>query len=663
MILDKMRGFLVESLGISEGVINPETSVFQLGIDSVMMITVVNEINQMFHVSLSLSDITFKYNTIGLICDYISMSQNHVADKKTDINVLERKEEKEEIKALEQESVLDKLIENTNTNYNDICNVLIQQKDTMETIFLKQLEVLKYISNGCYAEEDGVGKKANESEKRVKEKYSVKENTIQTIESPAANNINLKKKEILSESQQRMLNQLILSLTTKTAKSKKLAEEYRKYLADLDEIAGFSLLLKELHYQISVESSNGSKMLDVDGNEYVDIAMGFGSLILGYSPKLVTDAVKDEIDRGLQLAPRHRLVGEVAKLVCELTGFDRANFTVTGTEAVMTAMKLARTYTRKSKIGIFTGGYHGHNDATLITKMTKEGTIKPIAPGISRATMNDMVLFDYNDMNTIKKIEEMKDELAAVIIEPVQSRRPEVQPIEFLKAIRKVTENNGILMIFDEVITGFRCNTGGAKRLFGIEPDLATYGKAACNGMPIGIVAGKEKVMDVADGGQWHYGDASYPMVEQTFYAGTFFKHPYTMAAAYAILNFYKENNNALQEELAKKTTYLVSKLDDIFKKYQVPIEVDNFTSLFKFKAIDQGSFMDIFYYKLLDYGIFTWEGRTCFLSAAHTDEDIEKIIEAVEKVVIDMTEAGFYKEAKIGDSFVKNIPDELYYE
>lgn len=420
-------------------------------------------------------------------------------------------------------------------------------------------------------------------------------------------------------------------------------------------------MLKEIHYQISVESSQGCEMIDVDGNHYVDIAMGFGSLILGYSPKIVMDAMRNELDRGMQLAPRHRLVGEVAKLVCDLTGFERACFTVTGTEAVMTAMKFARAYKRKGKIGIFTGCYHGHNDATLVTRIKKDGEGHPIAAGISEATLKDMVLFDYNDMSSIQKIKDMKDELAAVLIEPVQSRRPEIQPVKFLRELRKVTEENNILLIFDEVITGFRCNTGGAKRLFGIEPDLATYGKAACNGMPIGIVAGKAEIMDVADGGQWEYGDNSYPMKEQTFYAGTFFKHPLTMAAAHAILSYYKENNNALQEELTAKTTNLVKELNAIFRKYNAPIEVNNFSSLFKFKELNDDAYIDIFYYKLLDYGVFTWEGRTCFLSEAHTDQDIRKIIDAVENSVRDMANSGFYFQDE--NNFTEGVPDQVFYD
>jgi len=643
-VFNEMKEFLVKLLGLNESVIHPETTVFQLGIDSVMMITVVKEINSLFHVDFSLSDITFKYNTIEKMCSYIEENM-----KVVNIDTVEV--ETEPVYNAEPERV------SYNSDINPVYNIILQQKNTMELIFSKQLELLKDISRCNYSEETAAAAK---DVNRVfnKEKSTEKK-------SAGTSSVAVEKVQILTEKQQKLLNELVGSLTAKTCKSKELAAKYRKYLADLDEVAGFSMLLKEIHYQITVASSKGSEMTDVDGNHYVDIAMGFGSLLMGYSPDLVMDAIRNEVERGLQLAPRHRLVGEVAKLVCELTGFDRANFTVTGTEAVMTAMKFARAYTGKSKIAIFTGCYHGHDDSTLITKMTKDGAERPIAVGISEAAMGDMVLLDYNDMESIRKLKDMKDVLAAVLVEPVQSRHPEIQPVKFLKALRKVTEENGVLMIFDEVITGFRCHVGGAKHLFNIEPDIAVYGKAACNGMPIGIIAGKREVMDVADGGQWQYGDDSYPTIGQTFYAGTFFKHPFTMAVAYAMLSYFKKNGNKMQEELGKKTDYLVSEINKIFRQYQVPVEVNNFTSLYKFKPLDDSKFIDIFYYKLLDYGIFTWEGRTCFMSSAHTDSDIRKIIEAVGKTIEDMTKAGFYKgkQEETVEGFIEGVPDEVFYE
>lgn len=675
-IYKQLKEYISELLGIDENQITKETSLFQLGIDSVMMMTVVKEINNLFDVDLSLSNITFKYNTFQLISDYIAevnkakeSEKNQIKNKiiiennEEDDLMLDNQEQKEisvEEKKVPEKKYICQVQDNPYQNIYDICR---EQKETLEHVFVKQLEVLQSIQGI-----DNVKIEKTNSKKVVTE--NVNNSTVSTVSNPddkyrivsaADSNISIKKEKPLTKNQCDMLNSLIDSLTKKNSKSKELAAKYRKYLADLDEVAGFSLLLKEIHYQISIESGQGSKMSDVDGNSYVDLAMGFGSLILGYSPKIVMDALKDEFSRGIQIAPRHRLVGEVAKLVCELTGFDRATFTVTGTEAAMTVMKFARTYSRKDKIGVFTGCYHGHNDATLITRISANDSGRPLAPGISKAALDDMILFDYNDMSSLDKIVANKDKLAAVIIEPVQSRRPEVQPVEFLEELRRVTKENGILLIFDEVITGFRCSTGGAKKYFCIDPDMAIYGKAACNGLPIGIVAGKAEVMDVADGGMWQYGDDSYPEVEQTFYAGTFFKHPFTMGAAYAILNYYKKDGGKLQKRLAENVEKLVGRLNEVFEKYDAPIRAKNFTSLFRFQPVDDFSYMDIFYYELLDHGVFTWEGRTCFLSEAHTAEDVDKIVEATKKSVEDMKKAGFFGDE--AEAFTLGLPDELYYD
>ena len=659
-IFNEIKGFFTKTMGIDDNLITPETSIFQMGIDSVMMITVVAGINDLFHINLSLSDFTFKHNTISKICTYVEENVDKHVNNQIEVNSEINDDNFDE-------PINEKVVETVrkpeqregawSSDFNGICDIIINQKDTMELIFSKQLDLLKSISTGDYTQA--------KSKEFINTKETLKKKSLKLNSDYEVNSVKFDEAKSLTAKQQKMLNELIESLAAKTNKSKELASKFRPYLADLDEVAGFSPLLKEIHYQITVESSNGSKMTDVDGNQYVDIAMGFGTLLMGHSPDIVMDAIRDEVDRGLQLAPRHRLVGEVAQMVCELTSFERACFTVTGTEAVMTAMKFARASTGKSKIGIFTGCYHGHNDATLVTKMPNDEVERPIYPGISKAAIGDTVLLDYNDMNTLEKVVKLKDELAAVLVEPVQSRRPGIHPVEFLRALRKVTEENGILLIFDEVITGFRCNAGGAKRLFGIEPDMATYGKAACNGIPIGIIAGRKEVMDTADGGQWKYGDNSYPSGQLTFYAGTFFKHPFTMAVAYRIMKFFKEDGNKLQEELAKRTDYLVNEINTIFKEYHVPIEVNNFTSLYKFRALDENTFIDIFFYKLLDYGIFTWEGRTCFMSSAHTENDIQMIIEAVRKTVVDMSEAGFYKckQNEILEGFIDGIPDKIFYD
>ena len=475
IILNQVKNFFASVLGIDQNEIQNDSSIFQLGIDSVMMITVVNEFNNKFGTELSLSDITFKHNTIELISEYLdSKKANSIGKIQVKNSVITHKSEEQdstengsEFDSADTEDINHMINNNIDSMDSDVFfKVCQQQNEAMENIFNKQLDVLKRLpytnnkktnsANTC-SDNSITSKKTNDLENINNSTDIVEENNVAVVPAKIA----------LTEKQSTMLNHLIASLSEKTKKSKELAETFRPYLADLDETAGFNMLLKEIHYQISSEYCHGSEMIDIDGNKYIDIAMGFGSVILGHSPEFVVDAIKKEVDRGVQLAPRHRLVGEVAKLVCELTGFERTCFTVTGTEAVMTAMKIARAYKKRDKIGIFNGCYHGHNDSTLITRINKGGELQLLASGISKFAVRDMVLLDYNDDSSLQEIIKRKDELAAVIIEPVQSRRPEIQPVEFLKKLRKVTEENNILLIFDEIITGFRCNIGGAKRLFG----------------------------------------------------------------------------------------------------------------------------------------------------------------------------------------------------
>jgi non-ribosomal peptide synthetase component F/SAM-dependent methyltransferase len=231
------------------------------------------------------------------------------------------------------------------------------------------------------------------------------------------------------------------------------------------------------------------------------------------------------------------------------------------------------------------------------------------------------------------------DELAAVLVEPVQSRHADLQPKAFLQQLRQLTLELNLPLIFDEMITGFRIHPGGAQAWFGVQADIATYGKIVGGGMPIGIIAGKANYMDGIDGGFWNYGDASYPQANTTFFAGTFGKHPLAMATALAVLQQIKQQGPALQEQLNQRTTYLVETLNDYFEKQEMPIWLAQFGSLFRFTYSIN---LDLLYYHLLEKGIYVWEGRNCFLSTEHTDEDIECIIKAVKESVDELRRGGF---------------------
>lgn len=444
-----------------------------------------------------------------------------------------------------------------------------------------------------------------------------------------------------SPEQQAYLDAFIKKYTAKTKTSRALTEKYRPVLADNRVSAGFKFATKQMVYPIVAASSLGSKMTDVDGNEYVDLTMGFGVNLLGHRPEIVTAAIHKQLEKGYQLGPQTYLAGEVATRIAALTGMERVSFHNSGTEAVMSAMRLARTTTGKKKIAIFLGSYHGYFDGTLamVEDIEHDHNGIPIAPGVIPNMVADVLVFDYLNPNVVEQIRAHAHELAAVLVEPVQSRRPGYQPKALLQELRAMTEQEKIILIFDEMITGFRIHPGGVQAHFGIRADMATYGKIAGGGMPIGIIAGKDWCMQAFDGGLWNYDDDSYPKAETTFLAGTFCKHPLSMVASLAVLGELERQGPALQERLNARTSRLINNITKLFEENKVPIKVNNFGSLFYFSVAGN---MDLFFYHLLEKGVYIWEGKTCFLSAAHTDEDIDFIEKCFRDSVSELQQAGF---------------------
>ncbi|MCC6401593.1 MAG: amino acid adenylation domain-containing protein, partial [Flavobacteriales bacterium] len=316
----------------------------------------------------------------------------------------------------------------------------------------------------------------------------------------------------------------------KTAKSKAFTQENRKPMADPRVVTGFKPQTKELIYQVVVDKSSGCHLWDIDGNEYVDILSGFGSSMFGYMPDFIKEACHKQLEQGIEIGPMHPLAAEVSKLLCELTGAERAAVCNTGSEAVLGAMRMARTVTGRSLIISFSGSYHGINDEVII-RGSKSKKSYPGAPGIMPEAVQNMLVLDYGTPESLEIIKQRCHEAAAVLVEPVQSRRMEFRPVDFLREVRRITQENGTALIFDEVITGFRTHQNGTQALFGIQADIGTYGKVIGGGMPVGAMIGKSEWMDALDGGHWQYGDDSVPPAGVTYFAGTFVRHPLTLAA------------------------------------------------------------------------------------------------------------------------------------
>ena len=229
------------------------------------------------------------------------------------------------------------------------------------------------------------------------------------------------------------------------------------------------------------------------------------------------------------------------------------------------------------------------------------------------------------------------------MVEPVQSRNPALQPKEFLQELRRITEQEETPLIFDEVITGFRCHPGGAQAHFGVRADLATYGKIIGGGMPIGVVAGSKQYMDALDGGFWSFGDDSFPPSGVTFFAGTFVRHPLAMVAAKAMLLYLKEEGPALQANLAERTERMLGNINAYFREEGMPVQLDRFTSVWYPHFEGDIKYSSLLYYFLRDKGIHIWEGRPCFISTAHSEEDEALIERAFKESAKEMQEGGFF--------------------
>ena len=438
----------------------------------------------------------------------------------------------------------------------------------------------------------------------------------------------------LTERQHRALADFTRRYTAKTPGSKRMTDETRDRFADPRVVAGFKLLWKEIVYPIVAVRSSGSRLWDVDGNEYVDMLMGFGLNMFGHSPAFVTDAVVEQLRKGVEIGPQSPDALLAAKSICEFTGMDRATFCNTGSEAVMAAMRLARTVTGRKKIALFTGSYHGTFDEVLVRAAKVKGQPRPlpIAPGIPEEKVENLLVLDYGTDESLRILEAEMPNLAAVLVEPVQSRHPDLQPREFLHEVRRLTAAHETALIFDEVISGFRVHPGGAQAVFGVKADLATYGKVIGGGMPIGVIAGSTTYMDALDGGTWQYGDDSIPEKGVTFFAGTFVRHPLAMAACMAVLKYLKEQGPALQENLNAKTARFAGRLNEIFRKAGVPTHVQHFGSVMYYKFPPEERFASLFFAHLREKGVHVLEGFPCFMTTAHTEEDLDFVLDAYEK-------------------------------
>lgn len=403
-------------------------------------------------------------------------------------------------------------------------------------------------------------------------------------------------------------------------------------------------------YPFFVEKAEGAWITDADGNQYIDYIMGQGPLLFGHAnPRSVIEALKQQLEKGCLYGTPTAIELIVAKKIKELIPCaEKVAFANSGTEAVMHAIMVARAYMKKKKIIKFEGVYNGHYPEIWVSvtpPLEKAGpyenpTPVPSSDGIPENSLCNLIILPWNNSELLEKaVKNHKEELAAVLLAPVNTGSGVIPPKnDFLKTLREVTEDNGVPLIFDEIITGFRLTRGGAQEYYEVIPDLAVYGKILGGGMPIGAICGKTELMDLTD-----------PSLEKnvkTPIVGTFNTNPISMVAAAALLDEIK-NDKGLYQRLNTKCTTLVNEMRNLIEELGIKACIEHVGSVFQIYFTDQEEIIDYrsaartdkavynkFFMTMLTKGIFLSSrafGR-CFTSTAHCDGEFSKTLQATEE-------------------------------
>jgi glutamate-1-semialdehyde 2,1-aminomutase len=383
-----------------------------------------------------------------------------------------------------------------------------------------------------------------------------------------------------------------------------------------------------------ITRGEGSRIFDVDDNEFIEYIGSWGPHLFGHNPPFITKALKDALTKGTSFGAPTSLEVEMAKLITELVpSVEMVRMVNSGTEATMSAIRAARGFTGKEKFIKFEGCYHGHADYFLIKAGSGALTLGiPTSPGVTKGNAADTLVADYNDIDSVNKlVEANKNVIAAIIIEPIAGNMGVVKASdEFLSSLRKVCDEHNIVLIFDEVMTGFRVAQGGAQEVLGIRPDISTFGKIIGGGLPVGAFGGKKEIMEmVAPAGP-------------VYQAGTLSGNPLAMAAGYAALKHIKDNPG-IYDELEKKGKMLENGFKENLKRLGRNFCLNRVGSMscmfftetpvtgFKSAVTSDTELYGKYFHGMLERGIYLAPAQfeAVFLSTAHSDEDIDKTIKA----------------------------------
>ena len=389
---------------------------------------------------------------------------------------------------------------------------------------------------------------------------------------------------------------------------------------------------------IFVKEAKGAYLFDEDGNRLIDFIASWGPLILGHAYEPVINAVIEKAKKGTSFGMPTEIETALAKLAVSMVpNIDKIRFVNSGTEACMSAVRLARGYTGKDKIIKFAGCYHGHSDSFLIQAGSGAVTFgSPNSPGVTQGTAKDTLLADYNDLQGVKKlVQANKDEIAAIIIEPVAGNMGCIIPTdEFMRGLRKICTQEGILLLFDEVMTGFRLGKGGAQEALGIKADIVMFGKVIGGGLPVGAFAAREEIMNhlAPDG--------------PVYQAGTLSGNPLAMSAGLAMLT---ELNNRPEvfTSLAEKTQYLHKGFDRVMSEKGMAYQINSYGSMISLHFTDQ-AVVDFktsskgnnetfkkYFHGMLEKGVYLPPSafESYFLNDALSYEDLDYTIDALNRI------------------------------
>lgn len=390
-------------------------------------------------------------------------------------------------------------------------------------------------------------------------------------------------------------------------------------------------------YPFFTQFAKGSKIVDLDGREYIDYCLAYGPLIFGHAFPPLLEGVKEALERGVIYGtPTEQEVDLVEMISKVISSIDMVRLVNSGAEATMHAIRLARGFTKRNKILRFEGSYHGAHDSMLVrSDPDSYGRSIPSSLGIPPEVVSNTLSLKYNDPKSVDELfSKYGNEIAAIIVEPVMTNTGlRIPQPNFLKELRRITKQYGTLLIFDEVVTGFRVALGGAQEYYGVDADLIAYGKVLGGGFPIGAIAGKEEVMTFLS------------PIGEVYQAGTFCGNPISVTASTIILGELLKNGVKFYSSLEKKQLIIQRRLRDFISDREIGAVITGISSMFHLSFTNTSdqrkqsstARFSLFFQSLLAVGVFIppSQSETCFLSAAHDNLDVERTLGFIEEALL----------------------------